>query len=102
MKQRPSHAPSLVPADARTLEHRQLRGRDRTFLASRWFSLRAAAAGVLHTLRTQPNAWIEVSAIAVVTVAAWWFRLSALEWALLGLTFFLVLALEAVNTALEA
>ena len=34
--------------------------------------------------------------------AGLYFRVSALDWGLLGLTIFLVLALEAVNTAVEA
>jgi diacylglycerol kinase len=72
------------------------------FLAGRWFSFRAALTGAVYVLRTQPNAWIELVAVAVVSLAAWLFGVSALEWALLGLTFALVLALEAVNTAVEA
>lgn len=76
--------------------------RDKRFIVSRWYSLRAALTGARHTLRTQPNAWIELAAVAVVTVAGVGFRIRPLEWALLALTFGAVLALEAVNTALEA
>ncbi|HMN29475.1 MAG TPA: diacylglycerol kinase family protein [Caldilineaceae bacterium] len=86
----------------RLAEQRRLRGRDRSFWASRLFSVQAALAGAAHTLRTQPNAWIELIATVVVCVAGWWFGLSPVEWAILALTFFLVLALEAVNTAIEA
>jgi diacylglycerol kinase len=71
-------------------------------VGGRWFSLRAALHGAWHTLRTQPNAWIEVAALIVVAAAALWFRIAPIEWALLALTVFLVLALEAVNTAIEA
>jgi diacylglycerol kinase len=77
-------------------------GRDRHFLAGRWFSFKAALSGVWHTLTTQPNAWIELTAVAVVTLTGWWLAISAIEWALLALTFGLILALEAVNTAVEA
>lgn len=73
-----------------------------SFWLGRWYSLRAAWAGVRYTLRTQPNAWIELVALVVVIAAGWWFRVSPLEWAVLGLTMALVLALEAVNTALES
>lgn len=83
-------------------EHQRLTGRDRAFLVGRWRSLRMALTGVAYTLRTQPNAWIELTATAVVCLAGWWFGLSPVEWAVLGLTFCLVLALEAVNTAVEA
>ncbi|MFN8494810.1 MAG: diacylglycerol kinase family protein [Caldilineaceae bacterium] len=81
---------------------RALSGRDRGFWAGRWFSFKAALAGAWHTVRTQPNAWIELAALAVIGVTGWWFAIQPLEWALLGLTVFLVLALEAVNTAIEA
>lgn len=73
-----------------------------TFFDGRRRSLAAAWAGVRHTLRTQPNAWIELAALGVVVVAGWWFRIRAVEWAVLGLTMALVLALEAVNTAVES
>jgi diacylglycerol kinase (ATP) len=83
-------------------EHRQLTGRNRGFWGGRLFSFRSALRGAAYTLRTQPNAWIEIAALAVVGAAGLYFRVSALEWGLLGLTIFLVLALEAVNTAVEA
>lgn len=79
-----------------------LTGRDRHFLAGRWFSFQAALSGVWHTLTTQPNAWIELTAVAVVTLTGWWLVITPVEWALLALTFGLILALEAVNTAVEA
>lgn len=79
-----------------------LNGRDRGFWAGRLFSIRVALNGVQHTVRTQPNAWIELAALLVVGATAWYFRVSALEWGLLGFTIFMVLALECVNTAVEA
>lgn len=100
MKRRPTPT-ALWPAGD-TATHRRLNGRDRSFWASRLFSLRAALTGAAHTLRTQPNARIELAATVLVCVAGWWFGLSAVEWAVLALTFFVVLALEAVNTAIEA
>lgn len=87
---------------AAAAEHEQLTGRDRTFLSGRWHSLRMAFSGAVYTVRTQPNAWIELAATIVVCVAGWWFGLSPVEWAILGLTFCLVLALEALNTAVES
>lgn len=79
-----------------------LNGRDRGFWGGRWFSFKAALNGTLHTIRTQPNARIELAALIVVVLAGLFFRVSPLEWALLGLTIFVVLALECVNTAIEA
>lgn len=71
------------------------------FWHGRRLSLTAAAEGIIYTFRTQPNAWIEAVALAVVALAGIWFGISALEWGLLGLTVAVILALEAVNTAIE-
>ena len=38
----------------------------------------------------------------LIVAAGWWFAIHPIEWAMLGLTVFLVLAMEAVNTAVEA
>jgi diacylglycerol kinase (ATP) len=61
----------------------------------------AAWQGLVYIIRTQPNVWIEMAAFAVVVLVGLWLGLSALEWAVLALTVTLVLALEAVNTAIE-
>jgi diacylglycerol kinase len=72
------------------------------FVPGRLRSFTAALAGVAYTVRTQPNTWIELAAVLCVTVAGFWFGISRLEWALIVLTFALVLAMEAVNTAVES
>lgn len=82
--------------------HPALTGRDRGFWRGRWFSFSAALGGAAHVIRTQPNAWIEVTALIVVASAAFYFRVSALEWSVLLMCIFGVLALEAINTAVEA
>jgi diacylglycerol kinase len=82
--------------------HAGLTGRDRGFWRGRWFSFSAAVSGALHVLRTQPNAWIELAALGVVAAAAWYFQVSAIEWAVLAICIFGVLALEAINTSVEA
>lgn len=69
---------------------------------NRWHSFLCAVNGAAYTLRTQRNTWIELAAALVVTLAGVWLRLQPVEWAVLGLTIFLVLALEAVNSAVEA
>jgi diacylglycerol kinase len=71
-------------------------------LAGRWDSFSAAFEGLWHVVRTQPNAWIELAAAAVALSAAWWFGISAIEWAIIVVLIALMLALECVNTALEA
>ena len=94
--------PKPIAEQTNSDELAALTGRNRHFLAGRWFSFKAALHGAWHTLTTQPNAWIELTAVAVVTSTGWWLGLTAIEWALLALTFCLILALEAVNTAVEA
>jgi len=79
-----------------------LSGRNRGFWGGRWYSFRAAVTGALHTVRTQPNAWIELTAGGVVVAAGYLLQITAVEWAIVGLVLCLVLALEAVNTAVEA
>ncbi len=68
----------------------------------RWASFRAALAGAAVTLKTQPNAWIELIAAVVVITAGWWLQIDRIEWAIIALTLGLILALESVNTAIEA
>jgi diacylglycerol kinase len=79
-----------------------LSGHDRGFLSSRWYSFKAALAGVWYVLRTQPNAWIEVGALTLIGIAGWQLHIQVWEWGLLGLTVFVVLAMEAMNTAVES
>jgi len=57
--------------------------------------------GVSYLLRTQRNARIELAIGVVVMVVAAWVRVTPAEWAVLALTVAIVLALEALNTALE-
>jgi diacylglycerol kinase len=71
------------------------------FWRGRALSLAAAWDGLVYILRTQPNVWIESLALGVVALAGVWFGISAVEWGLLALTIVLILALEAVNTAIE-
>lgn len=60
-----------------------------------------ALEGISYLIRTQRSAQIEVAIGVVVIAVATWLRISALEWAVLILAMALVLALEALNTAIE-
>jgi diacylglycerol kinase len=60
-----------------------------------------ALEGVSYLIRTQRSAQIEIAIGAVVLALAAWLRIAALEWAILVLAMALVLALEALNTAIE-
>ena len=59
-----------------------------------------AARGVFH-LRTEPNARIHLVAAFFALTAGVTVRLSGVEWALIVFAIALVLAAEALNTALE-
>ena len=82
--------------------HPGLTGRDLGFWRGRWFSFRAAVIGAFHVVRTQPNAWIELTALVIVAAAAWYFQVTSIEWAILAVCVFGVLSLEAINTSVEA
>ena len=60
-----------------------------------------ALEGVSYLIRTQRSAQIEIVIGVVVIAVAAWLGISAIEWAVLVLAMALVLALEALNTAIE-
>lgn len=66
-----------------------------------WQSLKYAAQGVLHTVRTQRNARIHLVILTAVILAGIGLALSLQEWALITLVSALVLSLELMNSALE-
>lgn len=72
-------------------------GKNRTFSKS----LRRALSGILFTFLNERNFRFECAAAALAVIAALAFRISRLEWALLWLNIFFVLAMEAKNTSLE-
>jgi diacylglycerol kinase (ATP) len=69
---------------------------------NRWHSFTSAAHGVIYTLRTQRNTWIELAGAATAVAAGLWLRIDPLAWGVLALTIATILALEAVNSAIEA
>jgi diacylglycerol kinase len=73
----------------------------KNYLALRIKSFKYAFQGLRTLFRTQPNASIHLLAIIVVVIAGWVLACSPTEWAILCITFGLVLAAEAINTALE-
>lgn len=64
-------------------------------------SFRFALEGVSYLIRTQRNARIELAIGFAVLLLAAWVRITSIEWAVLVLAMALVLALEALNTAIE-
>lgn len=71
-------------------------------LRQRLHSFGHAFSGGWYVLRTQPNARIHAIVSVFVFGLALWFRLPALEWAVLMLTVMAVWMAEFFNTALEA
>lgn len=69
-----------------------------TFLAS----FRFASEGLRHLFVTQRNARVQAGLGALALVLAAALRISRIEWAILALTIGAVLALEGVNSAIEA
>lgn len=64
-------------------------------------SFRYAFRGLYVLFATQANARIHLLALILVMVIGLFFRIQPLEWAILGGAMALVLAMEAMNTALE-
>lgn len=90
-----AHEPTNPPAPTR---HRGMR----VWLLGLARSFGWAFAGVWHMLRQQRNAQIHSLITILVIVFGVVLRVSAGEWVALVLAIALVLALEALNTALEA
>lgn len=61
-----------------------------------------AFAGINWTIRTQRNAQVHVAVLVAVIIAGFALRVSWGEWLALILSMTLVLALEAMNSAVEA
>jgi len=65
-------------------------------------SFQFALAGIWYVVRTQPNFRVHLAVAGLVLVGGVWFQVSRTEMAVLLLTIGLVLAAEALNTAIEA
>ena len=71
------------------------------WLRSRLASFGYALAGLRILVATQPHARFHAAATLAVLAAGWFFDVSRLEWAVLGLAVGAVWSAEALNTALE-
>ena len=71
-------------------------------LSARLRSFAYAGQGIRWLIVSQPNARIHLVAMAVVIGAGIVFDISAVEWAVLSLTIGMVIAMEAMNSAVEA
>ncbi len=64
-------------------------------------SFRYAFQGLADLFRSQPNARIHLLVALLAVGAGWFFHISRPEWLAIVICIMLVIALEAVNTALE-
>lgn len=65
-------------------------------------SFQCARDGILHVIKTQRNARIQLAIGLVAVGVGLWVDLAPVEWAILSVAVSLVLFAEMVNTALEA
>lgn len=85
--------------------HARVRGvalQTRPWLINLLHSFGFAFAGIAAMLRTQRNAQIHTAITCAVIIAGFALRVSPGEWIALVLSITMVLALEAINTAIEA
>lgn len=61
-----------------------------------------AFQGIFNTIRTERNIKIHCAAAILVTIFGIWLQISKTEWIICFILFGLILALELVNTAVEA
>ena len=61
-----------------------------------------AFQGIFNTIRTERNIKMHCAAAILVTIFGIWLQISKTEWMICFILFGLILALELVNTAVEA
>ena len=67
-----------------------------------FFSFTYPIKGLKYAYRNEQNLAFDVGIALIVVIAGFLFKISVIEWALLILTIGMVIALELVNTAIEA
>lgn len=67
-----------------------------------WSSFHYAFSGIMYAVRTQPNMRVHFAIAALVLIATLWLRLGRLYVIAIVITIVIVLALELINTAIEA
>ena len=64
-------------------------------------SFKAAFRGLFIIFKLERNARIHLIAAILVTIAGFYFNISAIEWMLILILFAVVISLEMINTAIE-
>ena len=71
------------------------------YIARRIYAFKYAARGAWLLLRREPSIQVQAAIGLLVTVAGFYFDISAIEWIMQTLAITLVMGVEAINTALE-
>lgn len=72
-----------------------------SFFKKRILSFKYAFQGIYHLFKTQPNAWIHLSAAIGVISAGFYFKVTHTEWIILIACIAAVFTLEMINTCIE-
>lgn len=83
------------------ISHKTIPERERFSIVRRAQSFVHAGRGIRVFLSTTHNAWIQIAILVAGIAGGFAFRISRLEWIALVLAAGIVLAAEAINTAIE-
>lgn len=72
-----------------------------SFLVNRLKSIKLAFKGAILLIKTEASIQIQFVIAALVTIAGFYFNISATEWMIQILAIGLVMSLEGINTAIE-
>ncbi|WP_232735335.1 diacylglycerol kinase [Nonlabens sp. MB-3u-79] len=72
------------------------------FLRGRWKAMGYASKGALTLLRTEASIQVQAAIAIVMTIAGFYFEISATEWIAQTLCIGLIMGLEGMNTTAEA
>jgi diacylglycerol kinase (ATP) len=75
--------------------------KDETLLTGRLKSVVFAFKGALKLITTEHSVMVQSSLVVIMTLAGFYFEISATEWMFQVLVFGLVLSIEGLNTAVE-
>lgn len=72
------------------------------FLAGRWKAIGYAFKGALILLRTEASIQVQTAIAIIITIAGFYFEITATEWIAQTLCIGLIMGLEGMNTTAEA
>lgn len=72
-----------------------------SFLSNRLKGMRYAYKGAMILLKTEASIKVQFSIAVILTIAGFYFNISATEWIIQIFAFGLVMSIEGINTAIE-